>query len=130
MGLVPLVAHPIPPPMLYMCIRFWYVCTYTHACHNSVRTYVHTYVCVYTYHVNISIISTIISFRGLLMPKIVVDDFGGTRTDPGMLGSGIYFASSSRLTKMITIYDTYDQLLLPLVSHHCIPGQERLVVLV
>ena len=39
------------------------------------------------------------------MPKIVVDDFGGTRTDPGMLGSGIYFASSSRLTKMITIYD-------------------------
>ena len=32
------------------------------------------------------------------MPKIVVDDFGGTRSDPGMLGSGIYFASSSRLT--------------------------------
>ena len=46
MGLVPLVAHPIPPPMLYMCIRFWYVCTYTHACHNSVRTYVRTYVCM------------------------------------------------------------------------------------
>ena len=40
-----------------------------------------------------------LSFRGLLMPKIVVDDFGGTRTDPGMLGSGIYFASSSRLTE-------------------------------
>ena len=38
------------------------------------------------------------------MPKIVVDDFGGTRTDPGMLGSGIYFASSSRLTEML-IYD-------------------------
>ena len=34
--------------------------------------------------------------RGLLLPKIVVDDFGGTRTDPGMLGSGIYFASSAR----------------------------------
>ena len=34
------------------------------------------------------------------MPKIVVDDFGGTRSDPGMLGSGIYFASSSRLTEM------------------------------
>jgi len=34
--------------------------------------------------------------RGLLLPKIVVDDFGGTRSDPGMLGSGIYFASSSR----------------------------------
>ena len=38
------------------------------------------------------------------MPKIVVDDFGGTRTDPGMLGSGIYFASSSRLTEVLTIY--------------------------
>lgn len=34
--------------------------------------------------------------RGLLMPKVIVDDFGGTRTDPGMLGSGIYFASSAR----------------------------------
>lgn len=30
------------------------------------------------------------------MPKIVVDDFGGQRSDPGMLGSGIYFASSAR----------------------------------
>ena len=38
----------------------------------------------------------IVPHRGLLLPKIVVDDFGGTRTDPGMLGSGIYFASSSR----------------------------------
>lgn len=35
-------------------------------------------------------------YRGLLLPKIVVDDFGGTRTDPGMLGAGIYFAGSSR----------------------------------
>ena len=34
--------------------------------------------------------------RGLLLPRAVVDDFGGTRTDPGMLGSGIYFASSAR----------------------------------
>ncbi|KAK7486590.1 hypothetical protein BaRGS_00022115, partial [Batillaria attramentaria] len=33
--------------------------------------------------------------RGLLMPKIVVDDFGGTRSDAGMLGSGIYFASAA-----------------------------------
>ncbi|XP_067050666.1 protein mono-ADP-ribosyltransferase PARP4-like isoform X2 [Acropora muricata] len=33
--------------------------------------------------------------RGLLLPKIVVDDFGGTRSDAGMLGSGIYFASSA-----------------------------------
>ena len=57
---------------------------------------------MYVYHVNIS---ANMSFRGLLMPKIVVDDFGGTRTDPGMLGSGLYFASSSRLTKMLIIYD-------------------------
>ncbi|XP_072018403.1 protein mono-ADP-ribosyltransferase PARP4-like [Amphiura filiformis] len=33
--------------------------------------------------------------RGLLLPKIVVDDFGGVRTDAGMLGSAIYFANSS-----------------------------------
>ncbi|XP_031548614.1 protein mono-ADP-ribosyltransferase PARP4-like isoform X2 [Actinia tenebrosa] len=33
--------------------------------------------------------------RGLLLPKIVVDDFGGKRSDPGMLGSGIYFGSSA-----------------------------------
>ncbi|XP_061177489.1 protein mono-ADP-ribosyltransferase PARP4-like [Saccostrea echinata] len=33
--------------------------------------------------------------RGLLMPKVVVDDYGGKRTDPGMLGNGIYFASSA-----------------------------------
>lgn len=36
-------------------------------------------------------------YRGLLLPKIVVDDFGGTRTDPGMLGSGLYFANAFRL---------------------------------
>ena len=34
--------------------------------------------------------------RGLLLPKIVVDDFGGSRSDPGMLGAGIYFAASAR----------------------------------
>ena len=34
--------------------------------------------------------------RGLLLPNIIVDDFGGTRTDAGMLGTGIYFASSAR----------------------------------
>ncbi|XP_071133574.1 protein mono-ADP-ribosyltransferase PARP4-like [Mytilus edulis] len=33
--------------------------------------------------------------RGLLLPKIIVDDFGGTRTDAGMLGNGVYFASSA-----------------------------------
>ncbi|XP_012936925.2 protein mono-ADP-ribosyltransferase PARP4, partial [Aplysia californica] len=33
--------------------------------------------------------------RGLLLPKVVVDDYGGTRTDAGMLGSGIYFASAA-----------------------------------
>ncbi|KAL5457332.1 hypothetical protein EMCRGX_G034580 [Ephydatia muelleri] len=36
--------------------------------------------------------------RGLLLPKIVVDDFGGARSDPGMLGGGIYFAGSSSLS--------------------------------
>lgn len=30
--------------------------------------------------------------RGLLLPKVVVDTYGGARTDAGMLGSGIYFA--------------------------------------
>ncbi|XP_032219397.2 protein mono-ADP-ribosyltransferase PARP4 isoform X2 [Nematostella vectensis] len=30
--------------------------------------------------------------RGLLLPTIVVDDFGGQRSDAGMLGHGIYFA--------------------------------------
>jgi hypothetical protein len=34
--------------------------------------------------------------RGLLLPKVVVDDLGGTRTDAGMLGHGIYFADSAR----------------------------------
>nr|XP_054753684.1 protein mono-ADP-ribosyltransferase PARP4-like [Lytechinus pictus] len=33
--------------------------------------------------------------RGLLMPKIVVDDLGVSRTDAGMLGHGIYFADSA-----------------------------------
>ncbi|XP_025097286.1 poly [ADP-ribose] polymerase 4-like [Pomacea canaliculata] len=33
--------------------------------------------------------------RGLLLPKVVADDFGGTRTDAGMLGCGIYFASDA-----------------------------------
>ncbi len=36
------------------------------------------------------------TLSGLLLPKIVVDDFGGTRSDPGMLGAGIYFAGSAR----------------------------------
>ena len=35
------------------------------------------------------------------MPKIVVDDHGGERTDPGMLGSGIYFAKASRYCERI-----------------------------
>lgn len=36
--------------------------------------------------------------RGLLLPKIVVDDFGGSRSDPGMLGSGIYFTDEASLS--------------------------------
>ncbi|KAL5010401.1 hypothetical protein ScPMuIL_012706 [Solemya velum] len=35
--------------------------------------------------------------RGLLLPKVVVDDYGGSRTDAGNLGQGIYFASAARL---------------------------------
>ena len=34
-----------------------------------------------------------LSSRGLLLPKIIVEEFGGKRTDVGMLGAGIYFAS-------------------------------------
>jgi len=34
--------------------------------------------------------------RGLLPPKVVVEDIGGTRTDAGMLGYGIYFADLAR----------------------------------
>ncbi|XP_065649889.1 protein mono-ADP-ribosyltransferase PARP4 isoform X11 [Hydra vulgaris] len=33
--------------------------------------------------------------RGLLLPKVVVDQHGGERTDVGMLGNGIYFASAA-----------------------------------
>jgi len=39
--------------------------------------------------------------RGLLLPKVVVDDLGGKRTDVGMLGSGIYFADASRFGESI-----------------------------
>ena len=38
------------------------------------------------------------NYSGLLLPKIVVDDLGGTRSDPGMLGSGIYFTDSATLS--------------------------------
>ncbi|XP_066269374.1 protein mono-ADP-ribosyltransferase PARP4-like [Branchiostoma lanceolatum] len=37
--------------------------------------------------------------RGLLLPKVVVDDYGGTRTDAGMLGHGIYFSDASTSVK-------------------------------
>ena len=39
--------------------------------------------------------------RGLLLPHVVVDDHGGQRSDPGMLGAGIYFASAARLVSKI-----------------------------
>lgn len=42
------------------------------------------------------LVVSFVLFRGLLLPKIVVDDFGGKRSDPGMLGSGIYFANAAR----------------------------------
>lgn len=70
----------------------------------TVYAFIHSYMYTYVKCIIYVCTSTDIPFRGLLMPKIVVDDFGGTRTDPGMLGSGIYFASSSRLTEMLTIY--------------------------
>ena len=38
--------------------------------------------------------------RGLLLPKVVVDTYGGTRTDVGMLGSGIYFADRPQTSAM------------------------------
>ena len=38
-----------------------------------------------------------------MLPKVVVDDFGGTRSDPGMLGSGIYFASDPKLVVAIIL---------------------------
>lgn len=44
-------------------------------------------------------------YRGLLLPKIVVDDFGGTRSDPGMLGAGIYFADTARYCTCV--YNNY-----------------------
>jgi len=36
--------------------------------------------------------------RGLLLPKVVVEDIGGTRSDAGMLGYGIYFADLARFS--------------------------------
>ena len=39
-----------------------------------------------------------------MLPKVVVDDFGGKRTDPGMLGHGIYFAEAARYhTDMLSV---------------------------
>ena len=37
--------------------------------------------------------------RGLLLPRVVVDDFGGARTDAGMLGTGLYFAIAARFVR-------------------------------
>ena len=39
------------------------------------------------------------------MPKVIVDDYGGKRTDPGMLGHGIYFASSARCVSVQNFTD-------------------------
>ena len=30
-----------------------------------------------------------------MLPKVVVDEYGGKRTDPGLLGCGIYFADAA-----------------------------------
>jgi poly [ADP-ribose] polymerase len=34
-------------------------------------------------------------FRGLLLPKVVTEDYGVKRTDIGHLGAGIYFTDSA-----------------------------------
>ncbi|XP_030850626.1 protein mono-ADP-ribosyltransferase PARP4 isoform X5 [Strongylocentrotus purpuratus] len=44
--------------------------------------------------------------RGLLMPKIVVEDLGGNRTDAGMLGHGIYFADSASTSACYSVQST------------------------
>ncbi|XP_064614206.1 LOW QUALITY PROTEIN: protein mono-ADP-ribosyltransferase PARP4-like [Liolophura sinensis] len=36
--------------------------------------------------------------RGLLLPKLVVNEYGGSRSDPGNLGYGIYFAESASVS--------------------------------
>ena len=53
-------------------------------------------------------------YRGLLLPKVVVGDIGGTRTDAGMLGYGIYFADSARFvfTDLIIYNAAVDNLVL------------------
>ena len=40
--------------------------------------------------------------RGLLLPKVVVGEYGGKRTDPGMLGCGLYFSDAIRSVGTIT----------------------------
>jgi len=48
----------------------------------------------FLYHGSKSRNFTSILSRGLLMPQYVVDEFGTTRSDVGMLGGGIYFSNS------------------------------------
>ena len=53
---------------------------------------------VYSNHFEVCVWSFLLrcGFRGLMMPKHVVDDLGGKRTDAGNLGAGIYFADEFR----------------------------------
>ena len=43
-------------------------------------------------------------FRGLVLPHTVVEDFGGERTDPGLLGQAIYFADAIRYNTSFTCF--------------------------
>ena len=40
-------------------------------------------------------------YRGFLLPTTVVEDYGGTRTDPGLLGHALYFADSIRFNRNV-----------------------------
>ena len=42
--------------------------------------------------------------RGLVMPNIVVEDFGVDRSDPGLLGQAIYFANAVRYLFISYVY--------------------------
>ena len=49
---------------------------------------------------------SILFLSGLLMPKVVVDDMGVTRTDIGCLGYGIYFSDSASTSLKYTTSST------------------------
>ena len=85
---------------MYKCIRLWLSVFNRFEVFSKYRALTQKtfMVCDFQMSVDSRIKLTVFdAFRGLLLPKIIVDDFGGKRSDAGMLGSGIYFASSARL---------------------------------